>query len=333
MRLNLLEKSVLATVAYYDVLDYPLTGVEVFKYLINPLRLISQLGAGDELELGPIKRNEFLDILKILKNKNLKKFIEEKNGFYFLKGRRDLFEQRIERQKIAIQRWKKVYKVIKYLQICPFIKMIAVCNSLAIDNSKQEADIDFFIIVKRNRIWLTRFLITLIVWLLGEWRHKKRVAAKICLSFYITDAALNLENISILPYDIYLAHWIAQLKPVYCRDDIYKKFILANKWLKTYLSNLDQILNIRYPEFKINKFSLSIQELLEKILKGGFGNIIEKFFGAIQRFKIKRKLVEHKIPTAVVVSDEVLKFHENDRREFFQEEFKKRLKLLTNNNN
>ena len=203
--------------------------------------------------------------------------------------------------------------------------MIGVCNSLAIDNSKQQADIDFFIIVKKNRIWLTRFLITFIVWSLGEWRHKNKIAGKICLSFYITEKALNLEAITIKPYDIYLAHWIAQLKPVYCRDDIYKEFILENKWVKAYVLNFDQILNIRHPEFKMSKFLSAFQKLLEKILKGWFGNLIEMFFKVIQKFKISSKLTPHKIPTAVIVSNEILKFHENDRREFFQEKFKQRL--------
>jgi len=33
--MNSLEKSILATLVYYDVLDRPLTGWEVFKYLIR----------------------------------------------------------------------------------------------------------------------------------------------------------------------------------------------------------------------------------------------------------------------------------------------------------
>jgi len=345
MTLNLLEKSVLATIAYYDILDYPLTGLEVFKYLINPLHVIAQSDLKKNLELEPLNKTSFLDILKILENKSLKKIIDEKNGFYCIRKARlrpagsgnpnapiridKLVKQRIERQKIAVARWKKVYKVIKFLQPCPFIKMIAVCNSLAIDNSKKQADIDFFIIVKRNRIWLTRFLITFIVWLLGEWRHKKRIAGKICLSFYITDQALNLKSITIEPYDIYLAHWVAQLKPVYCRNQIYEEFISENQWLRNYLLNFDQILNIRHPEFKTNKFLSFIQKLLEKILIGWLGNLIEKLFKIIQKYKISSKTIAHKIPTAVVVSDKILKFHENDRREFFQEKFKERLKLLT----
>ena len=64
--MNSLEKSVLATIAYYDVLDYPLTGFEVFKYLINPLHLMAQAGLKQNLELEPIKQNDFLNILKVL---------------------------------------------------------------------------------------------------------------------------------------------------------------------------------------------------------------------------------------------------------------------------
>jgi len=329
MQLNLLEKSILATIGYYDIFDYPLTGFEVFKYLINPLHIISQLGIKKGMKLEPVRETSFLDILKILGSGNLEDFIEEKNGLYFLKGKGNLVKQRIERQKIAVSRWKKVYRVIKFLQVCPFIKMIAVCNSLAIDNSKQKADIDFFIIIRKGRIWLTRFLITFIIWSLGQRRHGQKIAGRVCLSFYITDQALNLQSLTIEPYDIYLAHWVLEIKPVYWRNQTYNQFISENKWLKDYFFNFEQTLNERHPQFKTNGFLSLIQKSSEKILGGWFGGLIEKLFRLVQRHRINRKITPHKIPTAVVVSDKILKFHEIDRREFFQEEFRKRLEILT----
>lgn len=86
MRLSLLEKSILATIAYYDVLDYPLTGFEVFKYLINPSHIIAQSKPEQSLVSESLAQPRFLDILKTLKIKPLEDFIGEKNGFYFLKG-------------------------------------------------------------------------------------------------------------------------------------------------------------------------------------------------------------------------------------------------------
>jgi len=319
-QMNFLEKSILATIVYYDILDYPLTGFEVYKYLLNPLYVVAQTEVVQDFQLEPFGEVSLLDVLKYLKSNQLQKFIDEKNGFYFLKNRRNLYEQRIERQKIASPRWKKAYKVIKVLQVCPFVRMIGVCNSLAINNSRKEADIDFFIIIRKGRIWFTRFWITFLVWLMGEWRHKK-IANKICLSFYIGDDALSLEPIALKPYDIYLFHWIAQIKPIYYENQIYRDFILKNLWVKNYLINFGKIFNYYHPEFKKNKFPAIIKRILEKILNGWFGKLIEGLFRFIQKKRIAHKMISHDIPTAVVVSDKMLKFHENDKREFFQRTF------------
>ena len=323
---SFLEKSILATIVYYDIFDYPLTGFEVFKYLINPLHVVAQTENIQSLQLEPLGNVSFEDVLKSLKNKSMEEFIGEKNGFYFLNGRKNLFEQRIERQKIAAPRWKKVYRVSKILQSVPFVKMIAICNNLAIDNSKEDADIDFFIIIGKNRIWLTRFLITFCIWALGQYRHKKKITDKICLSFYITEDALNLEPVAIRPYDIYLAHWIVQLKPIYWEGQAYRDFILANIWAKNYVFNFAAILNLRHPEFKRSKFLSLVKKLSQNILKGFFGDIAEKIFRFIQKTRINHKSTEHEITTAVVISDKMLKFHENDKRRYFQEMFIKNLK-------
>jgi len=326
MNLNFLEKSILATVIYYDILDYPLTGFEIYKYLINPLHIIGQTEPVQDLELEPFGEISLSGVLDYLQTEKIREFVGEKNGYYFWVGREGLYQQRIERQKIAAPRWKKVYKILRALQIIPFVKMIAVCNSLAINNSKEDADIDFFVIIGKNRIWLTRLLVTFFVWMMGEWRHKKRIAGKICLSFYITEDALNLEPIAIKPYDIYLAHWVAELKPVYYEGQIYRDFVFKNLWARNYLINFGKISNLYYPEFKRNRFLSFSRMISEKLLKGRIGNLIEKLFRFFQKKRITRKIIPHEVPTAVLVSDKMLKFHENDKRTFFEEKFVENLK-------
>ncbi|MDP2934188.1 MAG: hypothetical protein Q8N59_00235 [bacterium] len=332
--MNFLEKSILATIVYYDIFDYPLTGFEVFKYLINPLHVIGQLEDINKTEFEPMNNISFSEILKALEGENMGEIVSQKNGFYFLKGRGWLYQERIERQKIAAERWKKVKKVLRFLQIVPFVQMVAVCNSLAIDNSKKDADIDFFIIARKGRIWFVRFFVTFLVWVIGQWRHKKSISGKICLSFYITDEFLNLRSLAIRPYDIYLASWVHQLRPIYCQEKIYEEFISENQWVKDYLLNFGKIGNSYHLKFKQNKTLVLIRKVSEKILGGWVGDLKEKIFRFFQKNKISRKMVAHDIPTAVVVSDKVLKFHENDKREYFQEEFLKRLQnTLTIDNN
>lgn len=324
--LNFLEKSILATVIYYDIFDYPLTGLEVFKHLINPLHVIGQIEDINKIEFEPMNNITLFEVLKLLESERIKKVISQKNGFYFLKEKMWLYQERIERQKIAAERWKKVKKVLKFIQFVPFVKMIAVCNSLAIDNSKKDADIDFFIVARKKRIWLVRFMVTFAVWIIGEWRHKDRVSEKICLSFYVTEEFLNLSHLAIKPYDIYLANWIHQLRPVLFREKIYEEFILKNQWVGDYLINFGKIENFYHPEFKQSRILVLVRKVLEKILDGWIGDTKEAIFRFFQKIKISHKIAPHEIPTAVVVSDKVLKFHENDKREHFQREFLKRLK-------
>jgi len=324
--LSFLQKSILATVAYYDIFDYPLSGFEIFKYLINPLHIVAQLEQMHEIRLEPMTNISLFEILKLLDEPELKKIIEEKNGFYFLKGRGAIIEERIERQKISAQRWKKVKKVMKFVQFVPFVRMVAACNSLAMDNSKEEADIDFFIITRKRRIWSVRLMFTFLIWLIGEWRHKDKIAGRICLSFYISDEFLDLRPLAIMPYDIYLANWVCQLRPVFCRENIYRDFIVNNRWANDYFLNFGRIPNFYHPEFRQKRIAAYPRKIAEAMFGGWLGNFNEKILGFFQKKKISRKFTEHAIPTAVVVSDKVLKFHENDKRQFFQEEFFKRLK-------
>ena len=46
---------------------------------------------------------------------------------------------------------------LPFIQTVPFIKMVAVCNTLGYDNAAKDSDIDLFIIAKRGRLFIVRF--------------------------------------------------------------------------------------------------------------------------------------------------------------------------------
>jgi len=94
--------------------------------------------------------------------------------------------------------------------------------------------------------------------------------------------------------------------------------------------NFGKILNYRHPEFKKDKSASFIKKLSEKVLGGFPGKIMEKLLRFFQKSRIGHKATQHEIPTAVIFSDKMLKFHENDKREFFQEKFVEKLKTILN---
>lgn len=311
-----IEKAILSTIVYFDIFNYPLTETEIYKWLYS--------GTGSNLEKITI-----LDIKNQLEtNSNLKNKIGYQQGFYFLKDREELIGRRRKNHIIALKRWKKLRKICSLIKIIPFVKMIAACNTMAIHDIKPTSDIDVFIIVKSGRIWITRFLITSLVGLMGQWRHKDSIANKICLSFYTTDDNLNFESLAKKPYDIYLMYWIALVVPLLDRGS-YHKFMNENNWIRKYLPNLYNFKPIIYErKVSIGGFSDLINKMFERILSRRLGDIIEKNIRKIQKNKMEKNYfsVAKKNDTDVIISDQMLKFHEVDKRVEFREKFEKKLK-------
>ena len=112
-----LDKNILATIIYYDGLNYPLTSFEVWKYLIRTDYYVKN---SDLLTVS------LAEISKHLSDKMLNKYVEHFDGFYFLKGRRELVDQRIGNNKISVGKIKKLRKAVWWLRFVPFVRMIGV---------------------------------------------------------------------------------------------------------------------------------------------------------------------------------------------------------------
>ncbi len=307
-----LERDILSTISYYDIFDYPLTSWEIWKFLYK-------CESYECLMATNTRESSFFNVQRALKNF---KGLDFKNGFYFLKGRETIVEERRKKYLLAQKRWKKLQKVVSILQVAPFVKMIAGCNNLLINNIKPDSDVDVFIIVKSGRMWMTRFFVTTLVSLMRQWRHRGNVAGKVCLSFFVTDDNLNLGNIAKKPYDIYLNNWIFLVAPLLDRG-VYKKFIEENLWARSKMNNALTFLPVDY-ERKIKKSVIleGARKLGEKVLSGGLGDLIEKYFKKMQFGKMRGR------GTDVIVSDKMLKFHEVDRRDEFREQFESRVNKL-----
>ncbi|PIQ92894.1 MAG: hypothetical protein COV69_00740 [Parcubacteria group bacterium CG11_big_fil_rev_8_21_14_0_20_39_14] len=334
---NAQEEIDLKTIVWFDIFNWPLTLAEIKKYSnLPPDMLTSACNVLRSTEAGQVMQAGILSVGESRQNKA----IENSDGFYFLKGRKEIIRQRILRQKIAVRKIKIAKKATKILSFIPFVKMAAVCNDLAYFNAPSESDIDFFIIVRRGRIWLTRFLATLTLFILGLWRHGEKIKDRICLSFFITDDNLNLKKFAYIE-DTYLKYWVLQIRPLFDRAGAYQNFLKENYWVLKDFPNFFS--NISSPKIKIRRNSLQLS--FEKILGGRFGNFLEKFFKKIQLRTMKKKRPVYIAPAAtsrmlagagrkdVIISDKILKFHEKDRRKHFQRVFKERLKEVCKNNN
>jgi len=295
--MNDLEKAIINTVAYFDVFDYPLTEFEIWQYIFDE--------AGDE---RPVSYGQIIDCLET--GGLMGSQIECDQGYYFLSGRREIINYRRQRYAYAERKYMKAIRVIKWLRFFPFVRMVAVCNTLAFNNSRREADIDLFIVTRPGRIWQSRFWVNGFLKIFKMRPSQEKSQDTICSTFFVDEAHLDLHNLLLNESDIYLKYWIRQLVPIY-DENVYDDFFSANSWVKKYLPNALMkslpprrcVKSVKTAKLFINTISLLFPEIFfkkyqMKIMPRGLKGLANR-------------------DTRVIVNDHMLKFHDNDRREQF----------------
>lgn len=225
----LISDSILKTLSYSDIFDFPLNGREVWKFLI---------------EDRDRDRDRVEDELK-KQTKNL--VIERKGEYFFLKGREKIVELRNKREEWSMEKIEIARKAANKLSKIPSIKMIGVTGALAMNNCKENDDIDLMIVTSINSLWLTRILIILLCPVFGIMRRKvkdKKFNNKICFNLFLEENHLEIQ-----PESLFLAHEIVQAKPIFDKGNIYERFIKENNWVKKFLPNAIQL--TRYQDNKI----------------------------------------------------------------------------------
>ena len=200
--------------------------------------------------------------------------------------------------------WKKVEKYIPPLRVIPGIVFVGVGNSLSMNACHKESDIDLFIITKKNRLWMVRILVTLYFSLLGQRKTSRKHAGKFCLSFFVTEDALDFWGFAI-ENDIYLYFWILHLKPLIDKGNTYNNFLQANSsWadFSLYQNMLEEN----------TKYIFSSSEKVSKNTK--IWNWIEKVLKKIFLPKTKKSSEKLGDPFGIIISDDILKFHDRDKR-------------------
>ena len=293
------ENAILKTLAYFDVFDYPLTGVEVHKFLWR-------------------QRATLRDVLEVLGVMEAAGQIGRHFGYYCLRGREEIITTRQQRYLIADPKFTRVLMVVRWLRLLPNVRLVAVCNTLAYSNAKAESDLDLFVITAPGRIWLTRLLVTGVTQLLGVRRHGVKITNRICLSFYITANAAELKKFALAPEDPYLAYWLATLAIVSARPGAPEEFWRANRWVGEWLPNFrPRVINQRR----------TVRPLWHWVMSPfPVGRGLDAFAKRLQQAKMaRRERQRHARTPGVIISDVALKFHEEDRREYYRQEWQERL--------
>jgi len=287
-----IEKAIIQTLVFFDILRRPLTLDEIWHYLYRQ---------------KASKLQVFMGLKDLLSKKIVGKTVSPKTGniFYHLIGGSPMASKYFTNFSISAQRWQKVTKVLKIIRLTPFVKMIAVINSLSYNNSRQDSDIDILIIAKKGRLWTARALMILMLEIIGQNKNQWYQAGKFCLGFAFDETRLDLRKIKFQD-DIDFTYWLANLTPVYDRG-IYHDLIEANHWLRQELPN--------WVEKKPPRLEPEKLKRIEKMLSGKFGDKLESWLAKIQIAKIWRDPQNKRRGASVIADAAMMKLHPYDQRQ------------------
>ena len=222
MKFSHQQLTVLKTLAYAWVFDFPLTFDELYqRQLISPHH--------KTLSLKQI--SEIVQNCTVLSVKDLR---------VFFKKNPEILKMNTQRLRWSEKKWREVEKIKQFLTFIPFIQAVYITGSLAMNNlSHAEDDIDILVVTKINRLWLTRALLVPLAILLGKYRfHQSKTQTGWCFNLWLDESALAMNNER---HSLYTAYEIVQAKQIKGSINV---LLEANLWLEKFL-----------PAWKVSKSS------------------------------------------------------------------------------
>src|SRR3989344_6910303 len=320
MNLSTLEQTILRTIVYFDLFSYPLTELEIWKWQFHDRNYESGI-MNQGYRLAEI-------VETIEKSEALKKVLDFNNGFYYLKGRGELVEERKRRYVISDHKYKRAKFWIGFLQYAPFVRAIAICNNLSYHNAKDSSDIDLLVITEPEHIWTARFFLTGFLKLFRLRPGDRKNYDGLCPSFFVSSRALDMEPLALKDSDPHFAFLTNDIIPMSGKKEYFENFFASNHWVGEKLPA--RLGPLFHPRRHLQYYAPG--GWLQKIDEIFFLTLpfIEKYLEKLQRWILPDELYRlSKIPdNGVLISPDVLKFHKNDRRAYFREKFEAKLKAL-----
>ncbi|MDP3985701.1 MAG: hypothetical protein Q8P82_02970 [bacterium] len=297
------SQELLRTLAYFDLFEYPLTTFEVWKLLRSD--------AAASLE-------EVCGALDAAKNQGL---LETEQGFWCIAGRKEIVGVRQARYMIAERKDRRAIWATRFLKLVPGIRMVAIVNTLALSHARDGSDIDFFIITRPGALWSSRFWGVLPFKLLGLRPRIGQERDLFCFSFFATETALDFSRFRIAEEDPYLMYWVASMIPLYDPDGLMEAVWDTNSWVQPLLPNawpaapgVGRHISGRAARYVLGDKKTSIFEGLAR---------------AIQMLMLPSTLTAlMNVDGRVIVTDEILKLHTNDRREEIRGRYEARCRTV-----
>ena len=203
--------------------------------------------------------------------------------FYSLQNDISLAERRKKGNELAATLLTKAKKIAKLLYKFPYVRAIGVSGSVSKNFADENADIDYFIITKANRLWIARTLLHLfkkIPFLKNRKRHY-------CMNYFVDE-----EDMVIQEKNVYTATELFTIIPIAGNGSM-EIFFKKNSWSYPYFPNRDlppvkEDIKNSFPWFK---------KLAEWFLNNKLGDWLDNYLMRLTTRRWKKKEDEQRLNT------------------------------------
>ncbi|MFA5270056.1 MAG: hypothetical protein WC400_00310 [Patescibacteria group bacterium] len=278
-----LKKSVLVPIIFFSYFQFPLKLKELRRYLWR----------------CELSEEELKKVIRLLPRVNY-----EQDLIWY-----GSVADRSSKAELANNFWRKTKRYRWVFANVPFLREVFVTNTLAYDNVKPGSDIDLLIVGRSGRLWICRAILLLLLSWLGLRVRGVNKHARFSPELWLGDSELDIRKIA-LDNDYYLSFWLADVTQIWPGGEP-KKLWQSNSWLKQTLPIAWRSPRVR--EWPIINPSYGCQ-MIERWLGGHYGDWLERRSKDAQKKIIQRSLDRLGVNPSVVVEDNVIKLHFNDRR-------------------
>lgn len=224
-----LELRVIATLAYSNQFEYPLTATEIWRRLVSPKVLIEE-GWANQIHDPQVSPAQVTQALHDLYRRNI---VVMSDSYWALRGFERSFSVRISRSRQTQQKQTVIQSLAEILQRLPGLMGAAVTGSVAVNNATTEDDIDVLIIARPHRLWLDRLLVLGTAVLSGrrvKLHHKK--GNTWCFNLWLESDHLAVPKAK---RTLYEAYEILQARFIWARPGLQLAWLKANDWVQEFV--------------------------------------------------------------------------------------------------
>ncbi|MBS1662117.1 MAG: hypothetical protein JST68_13825 [Bacteroidetes bacterium] len=268
--------SILKVLAYFDLFDYPVTADEILFFLDKEAPAIDL-----QTELDTLTREGLLFQLDTTQlntpdapeaaHTNPHANPQTNTPFYSLRNDPALTTRRLRGNRHADDLLKIAARISRQLYRFPYVRGIGISGSLSKHFADESADIDYFIITRRNRLWIARTLMHGF----KKLNYLRNRQNWYCMNYYVDEEALEIKE-----KNIFTATEMITLLPASGNGGLVK-FFDANNWTSRYFPQY----NNRTKAAEGPVPSSIVKNFLEKILDGRWGDRLDDLF---QRWTTQR---------------------------------------------